>query len=127
MGASLIQGSYTSVQYSGVGFAKPSPTQTIIHRTTALVDSGSVIYAVPAGKTFYCRGFSVGCNGAAAAGLWELEGISEPIFGELPTTTNAFAIYSGGVIFSAPALAAIDFMHSFGAGKGVFTIWGWIE
>lgn len=115
-GSSSIVGSVTTTQ------TLPSlPTgATQITKYIANANTGTTIYTVTAGKTFYCFGVTLSCNSATEMGL--SVAATQVLSGQV--TTAASVVFTGGIVFTATAGQAIT-ISGIGAAENSASIWGY--
>lgn len=99
----------------GISLPQPTSTQTPVYGSCTTAASGTTVYTVPAGKTFYCTG-AMFYNAAAA--LADLNGF------KIATGTAIATVFSGGILFKATEGTNIV-VTSTAAGNTV-GIWGYV-
>ena len=110
---SVVAGVTNSVSITSItsGLTVPSSAQSVITANVGSSASGTTVYTVTAGKTFYCTGILITNMGAGAAELlFKLDGTSKFAF-LLPIGTGASGTSSfylgGGILFTLAATKAI--------------------
>lgn len=127
MGVSLIQGSYTSYQVSGVGFTIPAPSQTLIQIYNRTITTTDTIYSTTT-KKFYCTGIVVTNTGVS--GTWSIEDNTSGTFAVLGyCAANDMKVLNGGAtpLFVAPLSTTIKGYHAFGTNKMAVTLIGFTQ
>ena len=107
-GTTSVSGSVTTT-VTGLGLPKPSSTQTLVHAAVFDANAGTTIYTVPAGKRFYCLGFSIDCD---EGGYMRLTLNGNNLFGGVRTLSAvgvATVVRSGGILLTAEAGDVISF------------------
>jgi hypothetical protein len=116
--------SSTTVTISGAvttspNLPQPLATQTPVYGTCEAAASGTTVYTVTAGKTFYCTGILISTAGTQNAHILDA-GVQKMV---CYTTANLPVCVSGGVLFTAAAGHAITITAA--AGGNSCTIWGY--
>jgi len=120
--------SSTTVTISGAvtttpNLVAPLATQSLVNAVLHQAADGSTIYTVTAGKTFYCLGFSVGCN-TASAGSLSVAGTRKISWFLNAVNGEGFCSFGhNGIIFTATAGQAITV--TVGAANVDATLWGY--
>lgn len=109
------------------GLVIPASNQTVINQTINGASNGDAIYAIPAGKTFYLLGFTVGnkSNAAGTATIYNGAGTSD---------FNVNLMEYGNVTVSGGAIMGLSIpgnviriAHSLGATNATVAIWGFLQ
>jgi len=108
----------------GQSLPQPTSSQTLITKCIIAGNTGTTIHTVTAGKTFYCTGFVLGGNGAAAAKI-TVAGTDVIGFFVNATAGEGCVPLSGGILFSATAGQTIVVNWAVGAGTVNAGIWGY--
>jgi len=95
--------------------------QTLKSGYQCLANSGTTVYTVTTGKTFYCLG--VCYEAKTTAGSYNINNGGTILKAWVPT--SAPVLLTGGILFSAPSGQAITIVHDSGAGLGSCQIWGY--
>ena len=98
--------------------------QTLVRGSVSAAATGTTVYTVTAGKTFYCTGITYS-NSAAGGALASLT--INSVAGRFPFNgvVGIGQCLNGGILFSCPATATIVLVHNSGGSNVNCAVWGY--